>query len=228
MCSVSAIAISLGAISAANAQSAGGPWQGLYFGAHIGYGWTDMNSVIRNTSTGNIVKQDDNDGVLLGAHVGYNWQFDQAVFGIEADLDNAGWSQSDTGPGTSTTNSGVISSNIDTLGSIRARLGYAMPGSDTLAYITGGLAFVDGDWSAHDSDEATSGVFNNLGGVLGAGIEHRMAQNVSVGLEGLYYMFDDKNSKVNGVTALPSSGVAGDKIELDNIFVLRLRANYHF
>ena len=58
-----------------------------------------MNSVIRNTSTGNIVKQDDNDGVLMGAHVGYNWQWDQMVIGIEGDLSNTGWSQSDNGPG---------------------------------------------------------------------------------------------------------------------------------
>src|SRR5262245_42749208 len=43
-------------------------WQGLYAGAHLGWG-----------SSGSL------DGVVGGGQVGYNWQVNQIVYGLEAD-----------------------------------------------------------------------------------------------------------------------------------------------
>lgn len=105
---------------------------------------------------------EDSDTVLIGGgHLGYNWQGpSNLVVGIEGDVDFA--------------------DDIDYLATIRGRLGYAF--GPTLAYATGGAAFI----SDGDNDET--------GWVAGAGLEHKIRENVSIGVEGLYYSFDEDNN----------------------------------
>jgi outer membrane immunogenic protein len=104
---------------------------------------------------------DDNDTVLIGGgHLGYNWQGPRNfVVGVEGDVDFA--------------------DGLDYLATIRGRLGYAF--GPTLAYATGGAAFIGAD----DLDDT--------GWVAGLGLEHKLRENVSFGVEGLYYNFDDNN-----------------------------------
>jgi outer membrane immunogenic protein len=66
---------------------------------------------------------------------------------------------------------------VDYLATIRGRLGYAF--GPTLVYATGGFASI-----GFDDDDAT-------GWVAGLGIEHKLRENVSFGVEGLYYDFEE-------------------------------------
>ena len=53
-------------------------WTGFYVGAHLGYGWTDVDwQDVSNSLSGS--------GALAGGQIGYNWQKGALVFGLEAD-----------------------------------------------------------------------------------------------------------------------------------------------
>jgi outer membrane immunogenic protein len=98
-----------------------------------------------------------------GLHAGYNWQGpSNIVLGIEGDVS--------------------FMDDVEYLSTIRGRLGYSF--GPTLAYITGGAAFIgfDDEFFSDDSD---------TGWVAGAGFEHKLRENVSFGLEGLYYDFEN-------------------------------------
>ena len=126
---------------------------------------------------------ENDDTVFVGGfHLGYNWQkHGPWVFGIEGDVDFA--------------------DDVDYVASIRGRLGYAM--GSTLLYGTGGVAFLG---VADDTDD------DNLEGwVAGAGLEHKLRQNVSVGVEGLYYNYGE---------------VDGSEEDLDT-WTVRARLTYH-
>lgn len=69
--------------------------------------------------------------------------------------------------------------DVEYLATIRGRLGYAF--GPTLVYGTGGAAFI-----GFDDDD-----FDATGWVAGLGIEHKLRENVSFGVEGLYYDFED-------------------------------------
>jgi outer membrane immunogenic protein len=112
---------------------------------------------------------DDDDTILIGGvHVGFNRQIDRLVVGLEADVNFA--------------------EDIDYLASVRARLGAAVGdtflrdsflGNSALIYLTAGYAWGEDDFGV-EAD----------GFVGGVGIEKMLRENVSLGLEGLYYALE--------------------------------------
>jgi outer membrane immunogenic protein len=93
-----------------------------------------------------------------------------------------------------------ITSDINLLGSLRARLGYAE--DRTLFYVTGGLAFADtrhawNDGGSEDFNMPSKSVDLNFGWVVGAGIEHAWTDNWLVRLEGFYYDLGSKDRTVS-------------------------------
>jgi outer membrane immunogenic protein len=133
---------------------------------------------------------DDSDAVFAGGgHVGYNWQRDSNwVFGIEGDID------------------GIDADDVNYVATIRGRLGWAA--GPALFYATGGVAFLGLDDNFFRDDTAT-------GYVVGAGLDYKLRENWSVGVEGLYYNFED-NRDVFGFD---------DNVEFWNV---RARLTYHF
>ena len=126
----------------------------------------------------------DDSAFLAGAHLGYNWQgTSNLVIGIEGDVS--------------------FIDEIDYLASIRGRLGYAF--GPTLAYVTGGAAFIG-------FDENLAGDDSDTGWVAGLGLEHKLRENVSIGAEALYYGFENHDS-------------GGDD---NNFWAARARLTYHF
>jgi outer membrane immunogenic protein len=129
---------------------------------------------------------DDDTTWLVGLHAGYNWQKpNNLVLGVEGDVS--------------------FGDDIDYLASLRGRIGLAL--GPTLLYATGGVAFIGYDDDFFDDDSET-------GWVAGLGIEHKLRDNVSIGLEGLYYAFDDRE-------------FAGFEEDAD-FWTVRARLTYHF
>ncbi|MET3662514.1 outer membrane protein [Aquamicrobium ahrensii] len=171
-------------------------WTGAYIGAHVGYGWADVD---RLAITG-IANSYDANGFLAGVHIGYNHQIDQFVVGIEGDIEWADLDGDDNGFGGT-----VDETDFNWTGSVRARLGYAF--DRLLVYGTGGIAFASIDQ-------------NNIGGVpesikktytgwtVGAGAEYAFTDNLTTRIEYRYSDFGTKyfapaglNSFENDITS---------------------------
>lgn len=183
-----------------------------------------MDSIYRNAQPGERVSLTSSNGFLAGIQAGYNWQWDNIVAGVEADISGADWRAFKNNGDTSSSN-GALDSKINLLASVRGRLGWALDDS-TLVYATGGLAYVKASLRAtnfHD-DVSTSINLNDFGGVAGGGVDLRVADNITMGLEGLYYVF---NKEDNSLASFNDAN-AGDKAGLDDIFVLRARVSYNF
>lgn len=188
------------------------------------------------------------DGLLVGGQAGYNWQSGSLVLGIEGDVSFSDWSHNRTifdtdegdffGPYEERA-FGTASAEVDMLASLRGRLGMAF--DNILVYGTGGVAWADakagGRIYAEDADgvvlldESRSTDFSDLGFVAGGGVSWMVfPQTFSVGLEGLYYWFDQTETLYSRHFAYApgeSVGVSA-KAVLDDVWVVRLRGNFHF
>lgn len=158
--------VAAGAVSGANAADVYARGGGLKDGP-VDYmpaiTWTGFYFGANLGASFNDSDDDDDTAAVGGLHAGYNWQkHGNLVLGIEGDVDFA--------------------DDIDYLATLRGRLGYAA--GSTLFYATGGVAFLGVDDAFGDSDSFT-------GYVAGLGIEHKLRENVSLGVESLYYNFED-------------------------------------
>ena len=174
--------------SAAPASAFG--WTGAYIGGNIGYEWGATSNNPTNPN-----------GVAGGIQGGYNWQFNQFVFGGEADLQISGaddrlapWKFSNPWFGT-----------------VRGRAGYAF--NNFVVYGTAGLAF--GELEAQTIG-LVSESHASIGWTAGLGIEAGLTQTLSAKFE---YLFMDLASTNFAVTAT-SNGLSSN--------LLRAGLNYHF
>jgi len=181
-------------------------------------------------------------GFIGGGQIGYNYQIGSIVFGAEADLDysslekSARFTSAATVLGTTLTTD--AKSRLDYLGTLRARLGYALY-DRLLVFATGGLAYggvrtstdvipnavPGGLWSG-----STSG--GKAGYAVGGGAEYALTNYWTVKGEYLYYDLGKRTTSavgngvvrgiaaLNGVDYISSTRVAGS--------VVRLGLNYKF
>lgn len=145
-------------------------WTGPYIGIHGGYGFGDYDV------SGAVTAAVEPKGGFFGIQSGYNWQLSQRwVLGVEGD---SAW-------GSISQANGTGRADIDAMGTVRARFGYA--DGNTLYYATGGLAWL------HADTVAAAGVVTRdqfwLGWTAGAGIEYALSQKWSAKLEYLYADF---------------------------------------
>ena len=176
------------------------------------------------------VSYDQDDRIVhAGIHVGYNRQCGRWVFGVEGDLNR-------------------FQEHYDYLATLRGRVGIAHGRS--LFYLTGGIAF------ANFSDDDIDGTFNisnpnmrmqkkqrtppawtatferendsDIALVLGGGAAVKLRENISLGIEGLYYFFDDSTGTMH------ATNNKNDKthtiIEEDDggFYTIKARLTYHF
>lgn len=214
-------------------------WSGLNLGVQAGvaFGNSD-NGANFNTDDGvfgdGIFDDDDNAGFIGGAHVGYDYQFqNNVVLGAVADFNyiDAETNRSYTTPGGAEFSS---NSEINYLGTVRARLGYAM--DNVLVYGSGGLAYagVDNNISSPNIDGYefdSSGDDADIGYSVGAGVDVMATQNLSFGVEYLYTNLGSNEQSVTG-----TNDVTGDTIryttdsndeDLD-FHTVWAKASYHF
>jgi opacity protein-like surface antigen len=173
--------------------------------------------------------------LLGGIQAGYNWQSDHWIYGIEADVSFG-------------------SNDRDYLSSLRGRFGWIT--SNHLVYLTGGVAFTrldgaevmfggDGGDGQHGSNSVNNGGngFGGAGGVggssvsvlnkevltgfaIGAGIETKITNNISLGFETLYYGFDGDDGDYSQFHSMNGSSYASK--DDSSTFVLRSRLAIHF
>jgi outer membrane immunogenic protein len=190
-----ALAVSAPAFAADIVEEQAYDWTGVYAGVFAGVGYTssDWNGTDDDVVTPDQdVDESLNDTqLLLGGLVGANYQHDRWVFGAEADL---AWFDSDKDKHLDGAEGLDIKSEIDLLGTVRARAGIAA--DRTLFFLTGGLAFSDAEhtWDDGSSGPEGSDPWNgppkkmhlDFGWVVGAGIEHAWTDDLLVRIEGLY------------------------------------------
>jgi outer membrane immunogenic protein len=163
--SVGAIAADLGPVNVAPPVPF--TWTGFTFGANVGGAW----STIQDNGLGG----GHASSVMGGVSAGYNWQFAPFwVAGVEAD---ASWADFTIPAG---------SGDVNWIGSVRARLGWAATPT-TLLYATGGVAWSNVSIAGVDTLPANQ---TKNGWVAGGGVEWMPWDNHwSIRAEYLYYRF---------------------------------------
>lgn len=205
--SVAMSAIALG-VSAQESRADHAPthdWTGPYIGALIGIGSIDVTANIDNSGSAATPLSDY--GFMGGLTVGWNAQYGHMVYGIEGDV-----SFGDVGVSANNFSESV-NLNTDLFATIRGRAGVAA--NDIYIYGTVGVAILDGDVS-RDFLGPTPG-FTAVGGVVGAGAELAVSEDVSLKAELLYAIFDE---------SVDLGG--GDEFEIDNFYSVRFGVNWHF
>ncbi|WP_108398226.1 outer membrane protein [Devosia submarina] len=185
-------------------------WSGFYAGVNAGYGWGSTTS----EPTGGGPEIDNNsDGFQFGGQVGYNMDMGGFLVGAEADLQWANIGYSEDIPGGS-----VSESNIDVYGTIRGRAG--MTFGAVMPYVTGGFAAGRGTTSiTNASNVVTSQSANHVGWTVGAGLEAKASDNITVKAE---YLYTDLGAQTY-------SGLPGGDIDVtQNFSVVRAGLNYKF
>jgi outer membrane immunogenic protein len=178
-------------------------WAGLYFGAHVGYGWSSID-----WQEGAFSGNHDGEGLLAGGQIGFNLQRGRLVYGIEADA-TVGFIEG---------GNACCDHSVEALYSLRARAGLATPDNGWLFYVTGGAAWADADYGS-----AGFGGHSDLhfGWVAGAGIERMLTRNLTARLEYLYYDFDSLSA--------PAGALGGGATDLDpTIQTVRFGLNFKF
>lgn len=221
-----ALAMASGAAFAADPVEAGYDWSGFYFGAHFGYGGADVSGDFDlSDGAGDFVLDTsgsfdlDPEGILGGAQAGFNWQTGNFVLGVEADVSFTDWDDD-----LSNADLETVSVDTDFLATLRLRAGFAA--DNLLFYATAGAAITDTEFTAVNFTPADSGSvdLDDIGFVFGAGIEWAFASNFSAKIEGLYFIFDDRQ----GTATLTSDSDPGDNAELEDAWLVRAGLNFHF
>jgi outer membrane immunogenic protein len=124
-------------------------------------------------------------GGILGGTLGYNWQNGPWVLGVEGDYSWANISGSSNTCGATGPSPHACGTNLDSLGTFRGRIGYAMGATGNwLPYVTGGLAV--GELNAWDSLFPASGSDFRAGWTVGGGVEVGITRNWTAKVEYLY------------------------------------------
>lgn len=124
-------------------------------------------------------------GGIIGGTLGYNWQQGPWVYGLEGDYSWADVSGSSQTCGASSPVPHACGTKLESLGTFRGRIGYAMGATGNwLPYVTGGLAV--GELKAWDALFPSSGSDFRAGWTVGAGVEVGFERNWTFKLEYLY------------------------------------------
>lgn len=184
-------------------------WSGFYIGVHGGYGWADSDAEFTNGLAGAVDL--DLDGFFGGGQVGYNFVFGNGLLvGVEADYSFAEIDGSALG-----FNATTVSMDINSMASVRARLGYTM--DRFLPYVTAGWAWADVDRYNSFTGQTLSENFDGF--TVGAGVEYAINMNWSAGLEYRYTDFGN-------ATFVANNGFNSD-VDLD-LHTVRFSVNYRF
>jgi outer membrane immunogenic protein len=246
-CGAPALAADIGVKAPLPAPTPVYSWTGFYFGADVGGVWTNNTGMYdplpSPAAFNNNVISASNGGssVTGGFHAGYNYQFSPIwVAGIEGDWSWAHASGSFNQVATFFTGGPIsgssvsMSSTMDWMSSLRARLGYVVA-PNLLTYATGGVAWGHFDYAANNKQGLASPGYvataalssTQVGYVVGGGLEWAMTNNWILRAEYLFYNFGGApNVAVQqaGTPGFPS----GYSWSSTNVSVARAGLSYKF
>ncbi len=224
-------------------------WTGFYVGINGGLGWQQSRFTNNNDAGyegyyfGANTTTWDNVNGLVGGQVGFNYQWRDLVVGIEADADYSGNSinktrvYQDYSDETAENWGWRDTARIDFQGSVRGRFGISLLDNKALVYVTGGAAFVHGEWNDlsfyYQSDESYSYDTNwrgddwRWGLIGGAGIEYKLNCHWSIKAEGLYTWLAENQVNTSSVGSSISS-VNAPFTFADELYSFRFGLNYSF
>ena len=198
-------------------------WTGLYAGIHAGYADASFDGIFdeRETNGEAFLEDLDVSGGAIGIHIGYNIQYSNLIFGIEGDISSANLDDSvDDRNDPFSDGKDTISADINYIASLRARIGFTT--DSLMIYATGGVAYADASYTAFDANDSTVSEtveFDDIGYVIGAGIEKQFHRGLRLRVEGLYYSFDEKIDTGNGFAI---DGDTNDFAEFEDIWSIRV------
>ena len=167
-------------------------WTGFYIGGQVGGAWSDHgwdNVSLTNEPVGHTASS-----VAGGGHIGYNWQFNQIVFGVEAE---ANWTNL-RGSSISVVNPAVTySTSIDWYATVVGRLGFAF--GRAMVYGTGGVAFTDVETrGVNGVIDSFANSSQRTGWTAGVGFAYQITPNWIAGVDYKHLQFDKYNT--TGIT----------------------------
>lgn len=209
-------------------------WSGAYIGLQGGYAWSKSDVDIDLDPTFTAATDVDVDdfkanGFVGGGHIGYLLQSDSFVYGVEGDIEYADLKDKADITFDGVNDGGDAEKEIDWLGSLRLRAGFAM--DRALIYATGGLAVggvsLDADLSQAakdigltvDDEDKTK-----WGWTIGGGVEYAFTDSLSARVE--YRYTDLGSAKASAVDANGVDVVEG-KTDYD-FHAVRVGLSWHF
>jgi outer membrane immunogenic protein len=206
-------------------------WTGIYIGGNVGGGWgttdwTDPNNCILCSGIPRYLGKTDVSGWLAGGQIGANYQMGSIVIGIEADgaWANINGSHIDI---TTAAPGDPLNTQIDAIGSITGRLGYAF--DRALFYVKGGGAWVNEKHSVQDGNRvqfATADSLTRWGWTIGAGLEYAIDYNWSIKGE---YQYMDFGNESNTRFRCPVCILGDFNFNIDQkVNIAKIGLNYRF
>jgi outer membrane immunogenic protein len=214
--------VSVLALSATGAF-AGDPldWTGPYAGLNAGVAILDGDAeIVTGGGFGGLNGTFDlsDTGFTGGMQAGWNWQFDQFVFGVEADINYVDVDDRFSVTGAKGTN--TLRADYDWFATVRGRAGVAM--NSALIYVTGGLALIDSELRVTQTPGIAAVTAKDseilVGGTIGGGVEYSFSESWSAKAEYLYMNFESQS-----LTAGFTTGTVEPELH-----VIRAGINYHF
>ena len=248
------LALALYGCAAGAALASDTDWNGFYAGVTAGQadGKSDVSTSTVYSATGYFAQTSvnainaaglgkvDPSGFAGGVTFGYNWERDGLLFGLEADWSSlnaddaraAGAAYPCCAPSVFAL---AQETKVDSLATLRARLGYAT--GNSLFYVTAGWAQADISVNAAFTDnyanarESFSGSENETDLIYGIGYEHGFNDNWSVKAEYLRADFGTLVGTSNNLTTSTNTqwptSVFTHSTDLD-LSVFRVGLNYRF
>jgi outer membrane immunogenic protein len=201
-------------------------WTGCYIGAHGGYAWGRTH--FTNNFTGSNFHQDVNGG-LAGGQLGCDYQVGGFVIGIEGQGSWASLSGDSRVRLISGMNQypGTLHTKVDALGSVAAKLGFALDRAMIYGKFGGAFA-LDKHLLTFNSTGDTFGEtdrYTRWGWVVGTGVEYALTRNWSVNAE-YNYMDLGKHSPEFCYTLSGKCNANGTNQQ--NFHVVKAGVNFRF
>jgi outer membrane immunogenic protein len=198
----------------------------VYFGGQVGSAAASYDGIY-DSSDFNEVPPDshipaenlDDTGFTGAVYGGWNRQKGALVFGFEGDIGAADIAEDALEP---EDGSEKTTADVGWLVSLRGRIGWGGPA--VLVYGTGGVAYIQGDYDIRDVSDGNGGTdFDQVGFVLGGGIEWGAWKRVNLRSEVRYYFFGDKVD----TSDLTGDSDPNDFIELKDVFMFTAGVTVH-
>jgi outer membrane immunogenic protein len=195
-------------------------WSGCYVRANGGGAWNSMTFTIGNndpTFFGSAFASgatpssygESAHGGIVGAQAGCNWQPTATAYvvGLEIDADWANLKNTksiNTNVAGFASGTGTVTENMQSISTIRGRVGYAF--DHLLVYATGGLALGNTNYyysfafSVSGENYINSYSATRIGGTAGGGLKYTFGNGFSAKIEGLWYQLEGAQFMAGGST----------------------------